>query len=287
MTTERLRQVTEAADFVRARGAASPRIGVVLGSGLGRFTERLERATSLPYSSIPHMPRTTVSGHPGELALGSVRGVDVACLRGRVHLYEGYAPERVAFGVRLLAELGCQVVLLTNAAGAVAVTHLPGDLMLVLDHINLTGGNPLVGHITESGPDFVDMTHAYDPRLAQAARDAARELRVPLPEGVYAGVLGPSYETPAEIRMLDMLGAHAVGMSTVPEVIALRQLGVTVGAISCITNSAAGRPQAILDHEHVQAVAERAHEQLANLMERWIEVALDTLVPGNAGAGAQ
>jgi len=245
-----------------------PSVGVVLGSGLGAFGDQLER--SFAYEDLAGMPVSRVAGHAGRLRVGKIGGVEVACLQGRAHLYEGHPPRDVVFGVRLLARLGCRAVLLTNAAGGIAPQLAPGDRMLITDHLNLTGTSPLVGpHDTSLGLRFPEMGQAYDLRLRDLAQAAARETRVTLSEGVYAGLLGPSYETPAEIRMLRTLGADAVGMSTVLEVIALRQMGVRVGAISCITNLAAGISPVPLDHAEVQAIAQRTSEPFVALLSRW------------------
>lgn len=251
---------------VRDRGPAEARVGVVLGSGLGGFAEGLAQPLCIPYADIPNLPKPRVAGHTGALHLGLVEGVPVACLSGRVHLYEGHDVADVVFGARLLAALGCHTVLLTNAAGGIRSGLGPGSLMLIVDHLNLTGRNPLAG----AAHAFVDLTRAYDPEVADAARSAAREHQIPIEEGVYAGLLGPSYETPAEIRMLRVLGADAVGMSTVAEVIALRALGVRVGAVSCITNLAAGLSGAPLDHGEVQDTARRARARFEGLLGAWI-----------------
>jgi purine-nucleoside phosphorylase len=261
-------EIAAAATHVRQKYPVAPRIGVILGSGLGDWATRLEGAEALPYASIPHMPTPSVPGHPGELWLGRLGGVSVACLRGRVHAYEGHPVERVVFGARLLAELGCSSVLLTNAAGGIRADLTPGSLMLISDHINLSGHNPLVawgGH-----PAFVDLTRAYDAGVLQAARRAAQRLGQVLPEGVYAALLGPSYETPAEIRMLRTLGADAVGMSTALEVIALRERRVAVGAVSCITNFAAGLSDVVLDHDDVQQTAARTRARFEALLDAWV-----------------
>jgi len=242
----------------------------VLGSGLGGFADELAALTRLPYAEIPEMPRSQVAGHAGNLCLGSVAGVPVACLQGRAHVYEGHSQSRAVFGVRVLAELGCRVVLLTNAAGGIHPSFVPGDLMLIVDHLNLMGDNPLRGPNFGDGPRFPDLTEAYDRGLLGLAREAARAAGVTLREGVYAALLGPSYETPAEIRMLRALGADAVGMSTVPEVIALRQLGVSVGAISCITNLAAGISAQPLDHSEVEATARSARTAFTDVLSRWV-----------------
>jgi purine-nucleoside phosphorylase len=227
------------------------------------------------------MPRPSVAGHPGELWLGRLGEVSVACLRGRVHAYEGHPVERVVFGARLLAELGCRAVLLTNAAGGIRADLAPGSLMLITDHLNLSGQNPLVRWAPEGHPAFIDMTRAYDPRLLAAARQAAGGAGIELFEGVYAALLGPSYETPAEIRMLRAVGADAVGMSTALEAIALRERGVLVGAMSCITNAAAGLSAAALDHTDVQQTAARTRERFEALLDAWVlEAASAVALPG-------
>ena len=268
-------RVRAAAAAVRrsARERLAPRVGVVLGSGLGAFADQLTNATRIPYVEIPGMPSSSVVGHAGNLCLGTVAGVSVACLQGRAHIYEGNTPQQAVFGVRVLAELGCSTVLLTNAAGGIHASFAAGDLMLITDHLNLMGDSPLRGPSYGTGPRFPDMTRAYDPELQAAARDAARVCNVTLREGVYAAMLGPSYETPAEIRMLRTLGADAVGMSTVPEVIALRQLGVRVGGISCITNLAAGLSGETLDHAEVEATARRSRDAFTALLTRWVSAA--------------
>jgi len=244
-------------------------VGLVLGSGLGALVERLKPDVSIDYRDIEGMPLPRVPGHSGRLHLANVGGTAVVCLQGRVHLYEGHTPERVVYGVRLLAHLGCSAVILTNAAGATSSQLAPGSLMLVADHLNLTGSNPLID--STGGAQFVDMTNAYDEELREHAQAAANELDIAVAEGIYAGLLGPSYETPAEVRFLSMIGAQAVGMSTVLETIALRGAGVRVGALACITNAAAGVPGSILDHEHVQQVADRARGDFQRLVLGWIE----------------
>jgi purine-nucleoside phosphorylase len=250
-----------------SRASVKPVVGVVLGSGLGAFGERLEQC--IPYDELPGMPVSRVQGHAGKLRFGRIDGIGVACLQGRVHLYEGHSPDAVVFGARLLARLGCRAVVLTNAAGGIAVDLAAGDRMLISDHLNLTGKNPLCGTIDESsGSRFIDMGKAYDARLGELARTAARDVGTSLKEGVYAGVLGPSYETPAEIRMLRAMGADAVGMSTVLEVIALRQMGVRVTAISCITNLAAGISPTPLDHFEVQEIARQTAGPFVALLSR-------------------
>lgn len=259
-----------AAEHVRRGVALEPEVGIVLGSGLGVLAEELEAGGVVPYAALPGMPHAAVAGHAGNLRLGTLAGRNIACLQGRVHAYEGYAPAEVVFGVCLLARLGCRTVLVTNAAGGIDAALRPGDLMLLSDHLNLTGSNPLVGVLTAGCERFPDMSAAYDPEVRAAAERAGAELGLALRQGVYAGMLGPAYETPAEIRMLRALGASAVGMSTVWEVIALRQLGVRVGAISCITNLAAGISPHPLSHAEVQATAERVRGDFVALMRAWI-----------------
>lgn len=272
MSDNLLSRLDEAAAAVRAKSDVVPEVGLVLGSGLGALAESLTHATTVSYDAIPHMPVTSVSGHAGKMVLGDLSGVRVACLQGRVHLYEGHEARDAVFGVRLLQRLGCWAVLLTNAAGGIRTSFTPGTLMLIADHINLTGDNPLFGaNDSALGPRFPDMTRAYDPRLSKLARDAAARAGVRLEEGVYAAVHGPSYETPAEIRMLRTLGADAVGMSTVYEVIALRHMGVRVAAISCITNMAAGMTAATLDHAEVEATASEVRGDFVKLLSAWIE----------------
>lgn len=258
--------------------APAPLIGVVLGSGLGAWADDLGALSKIPYAQIPHMPRSTVVGHAGNLCFGRAGDVPIACLQGRVHLYEGHDPDRVVFGVRLLARLGCKAVLLTNAAGGLDPAHAPGDLMLILDHLNLMGKNPLSGPNQDAlGPRFPDMTEAYDRGLRNAALGAALDVGLHLHQGVYAGLLGPTYETPAEIRMLRVLGANAVGMSTVPEVIALRHMGVRTAAISCITNLAAGISPTKLDHSEVEATANRTRGRFTALLSAWVRASAAVL----------
>ncbi len=264
-------QLDQAVSAIRNHSSTGPLVGVVLGSGLGAWADTLDVRVSIPYSTIPSMPRSTVAGHAGNLVLGLSGGVPVACLQGRAHLYEGNTPEQSVFGARLLARLGCRVTLLTNAAGGIRAGFQPGDLMLIRDHLNLTGANPLVGTNDDAiGPRFPDMTNAYDDALAKLALDAAKKQDVRLHEGVYAGLLGPSYETPAEIRMLRTMGADSVGMSTVHEVIALRHMGVRCGAISVITNLAAGLGTGLLDHSEVEQTARQVQKSLRALLSEWI-----------------
>lgn len=263
--------LAQARQFV-IEGRQAPVLGVVLGSGLGGFAERLEGPEEIPYETIPGMPVATVAGHSGTLCLGRLGAYPIACLRGRAHAYEGHPPARVTFGVRLLHELGCRAVLLTNAAGGIAPTMRAGDWMFIDDHLNLTGSNPLIGpNDAAVGPRFLDLSFAYDRDILAAGLELAGELGLSVHRGVYAGVMGPSYETPAEIRMLATLGASAVGMSTVWEVIALRHRGVRVGALSCITNLAAGLSREVLSHQDVQSTAAAVEGQFDLLMRGWLE----------------
>lgn len=280
-------QLEQAITFVRSKSDLTPQVGVVLGSGLGAWADTLEQRTSIPYEQIPGMPQSTVVGHAGNLVVGLSGGVPVACLQGRAHLYEGNSPERSVFGVRLLARLGCRAALLTNAAGGISPHFHAGDLMLIHDHLNLTGQNPLVGPNDDTfGPRFPDMTHAYDKHLIALARATAAKAGVTLSEGIYAGLLGPTYETPAEIRMLRTLGADAVGMSTVHEVIALRHMNVRCGAISVITNLAAGISANPLNHKEVEEMARQVQQPLRALLSAWIvEVGHAIKGGGSSGGG--
>jgi purine-nucleoside phosphorylase len=248
------RQADEAVAAIRARaeGSLAPRIGVVLGSGLAAFGSAVENATRIPYSDIPNFPRPTAQGHKGELVLGEVSGVKVAVMSGRVHFYEGYAEQQVVYPVRVLGRLGVTAVVLTNAAGAVNKLYKPGDFMVLRDHLNLTGRNPLLGpNDPDLGPRFPDMSQPYDFVLRGATLAAFRGVQATVHEGVYVGLLGPSYETPAEIGMFRQFGADAVGMSTVLETIAARHMGVKVVGISCITNAASDHGGEALSHESV------------------------------------
>ena len=252
--------------YLRERITRAPAAVLVLGSGLGALAGELIDPVRLPYRDIPGSPASTVEGHEGALVVGILAGVEVAVMAGRFHLYEGWEPHEVAAPIRALAALGADLLLLTNAAGGLRPGMRPGDLMVITDHLNLTGRNPLVGPVVAGEPRFPDMAEPYDRAVRARIEETARELRVPLESGVYAALLGPSYETPAEIRMLRRLGADAVGMSTVPEVIVGRSVGMRVGAVSCITNVAAGLGPGVLSHDEVLAVGERVRERLAKLI---------------------
>lgn len=262
-TGDPLARLAEAEAAVRARSTLAPRLGVVAGSGLGAIGDLVEGPVAIPYGEIPHMYAPTVVGHRGQLLLGTLEGLPVAILSGRVHAYEGHAMDEVVFGVRLLARLGAPRVLLTNAAGGIEPWLAPGSLCRIVDHINLTGNNPLTGpNVDAFGPRFPDMSHGYDPDLGRAIQRAASTAGVPLYSGVYAAMPGPSYETPAEVRMLRTLGASVVGMSTAVEAIALNHMGVKVGGISVVSNFAAGVSAAPLDHSEVAEVAAEAGPRL-------------------------
>lgn len=245
-----------------------PRVGVVLGSGLGAFASEVEGAVEISYADLPGWPRSTAAGHAGKLICGRIGGVSVAVLSGRFHLYEGYTPQQVVHGVRELGRMGVRSLILTNAAGAIRPDFAKGRLVLISDHINLQGANPLCGPNDDTlGPRFPDMTHAYAPEYREIARAAGRELGIELPEGVYAGLLGPSYETPAEIRYLRAIGADLVGMSTVAEVIAANHMGIRCLGISCVTNAAAGLTGEKLNHEEVLEAGRAVRAQLVSLLK--------------------
>lgn len=256
-----------AAQFIAGRCGLRPRIALVLGSGLGGFADELTNSTRTLYADIPDFPRSTAVGHAGALVIGEAAGVPVAAMQGRVHLYEGYSPHQVAFPIRVLARLGIKAVVLTNAAGGINPSYSRGVLVAIRDHINLQGANPLVGPNEDHfGPRFPDMTDAYDPELRRIAVEEAAHAGIHLFEGIYAAMLGPSYETPAEIRFLRTIGADLVGMSTVPEVIAARQTGISVLAISCVTNMAAGLSGAKIDHDEVLQTGERVRSKFLALL---------------------
>ena len=244
-----------------------PAVGVVLGSGLGGLADEVEDRIEIPYDQIPGWPVSTAVGHAGVLTLGTIDGVTLAVMRGRAHLYEGIGADRVVFGIRVLARLGIRTLVVTNAAGAIAESHRPGMLVLISDHVNLMGTSPLVGPNDDAlGPRFPDLSDAYDSELRRIAREAAARLDVEAGEGVYAAWLGPQFETPAEIRFMRAIGADLVGMSTVPEVIAARHLGIRCLGISVVTNMAAGVVEGKLGHEEVLAVSAEAEPRLTALL---------------------
>jgi purine-nucleoside phosphorylase len=251
-----------ALEYLDSRLKIRPRTAVVLGSGLGDFANELDNRVEIPYGEIPGWPPSTAQSHAGKLIVGTLAGQPLAVMAGRNHLYEGYTPAQVTFGVRVLAKLGVRSLVLTNAAGGINLNYGKGALVIVSDHINLQGANPLVGANDDScGPRFPDMTEAYDAGYRRVALEAAAKLGIEMPEGVYAAVLGPSYETPAEIQYLRVIGADLVGMSTVPETIVANHMGVKVLAISCVTNMAAGVLPVKLNHEEVLEVGRQVRER--------------------------
>ena len=262
-------RITEAASAIRARAAQSPSIAIVLGSGLGDLADRDEGRTVIPYSAIPHFPTPTVAGHRGNLVFGRLGGVDVAMMQGRFHSYEGHDLDSVTFPIRVLRALGASTLILTAATGGIAPGLRPGDLVCVSDHLNLIGANPLRGPNDDRlGPRFADMTAVYSPRLREFAVEEAGALGFPLKSGVYCALPGPSYETPAEIRMLRTFGADVVGMSTVPEAIVARHGGMEVLAFALVTNAAAGITGEPISHAEVLEVGGEAGERLGRLVER-------------------
>lgn len=264
--------IQRAAAAVRERiGGRQPEIALVLGSGMGYLAERVEDAVRIGYADIPGFPLPTVQGHGGELVIGRLAGRAVIAQSGRFHMYEGHSAQVSSLAVRAFAELGVRTILLTNAAGGIRRSFREGTLMLISDHLNLTGRNPLVGAVLPGEERFPDMSDPYDGALRAIAREVARARRVTLAEGVYAGLLGPTYETPSEVRMLERLGADAVGMSTVVEVIAARARGMRCLAISTVTNLASGISPNKLSHTEVMEVAERVKGELGTLIEGIVE----------------
>ncbi|MGP0021689.1 MAG: purine-nucleoside phosphorylase [Candidatus Sulfotelmatobacter sp.] len=260
-----------AAKLILKRTALRPRIALVLGSGLGGFADSLSNAVRIPYTDIPAFPRSTAIGHAGQMVIGQVTGkagsVPVAAMQGRVHLYEGYSPQEVTFPIRVFGRMGIRALILTNAAGGINLSYSQGALVLIRDHINLQGVNPLVGPNDDRfGVRFPDMTHAYAREYRELAREEANKLNIILEEGVYAGLLGPSFETPAEIAYLRKMGADLVGMSTVAEVIVARHMGIKVLAISCVTNMAAGILDQPLSHAEVMETGERVKTTFESLL---------------------
>jgi purine-nucleoside phosphorylase len=264
-------RIMDAVGFIKKNCPLAPEVGVVLGSGLGEFADSVAEPTAIAYADIPHFKSASVAGHAGRLVLGKIGPTTVAVLQGRIHYYEGHDIGDVVFPVRVLAKLGARSLLLTNAAGGINRAFQPGDLMIIRDHINLTGLNPLRGANDERlGPRFPDMSAAYDPAFQKIIASALADIGLPAHRGVYAGLIGPSYETPAEIRMLAALGADAVGMSTVSEAICARHMGLRVAGISCITNLAAGLSAQQLSHQEVTETGERVKSDFIRLLNRVI-----------------
>lgn len=266
------KQIQEAAQFIEEKIGFNPQIGLILGSGLGVLADLIEDAKVIAYQDIPHFPVSTVEGHAGELVAGQIKGKNVIMMKGRFHPYEGYDLVKVSFPVRVLKQLGVTKLIVTNAAGGVNTSFNVGDLMVIKDHINFMFRNPLIGpNNNDLGVRFPDMSEAYSKKLQQLSHEVAAEQNFKLQEGVYAAVMGPSYETPAEIRMLRTIGADAVGMSTVPEVIAARHAGIEVLGFSCVTNMAAGILDQPLSHEEVIETTERVKPKFLKLVLGIIE----------------
>jgi len=257
-----------AAKFIHRQTKLRPKIALVLGSGLGAFADEFSGAKKIPYAKIPHFPQSTAIGHAGQLVFGTVDGVEVAGMQGRVHLYEGYSPQQVVFPIRVFARMGVKAVILTNAAGGINLNYSAGALVAIRDHINLQGVNPLIGQNDDRfGVRFPDMTRAYDPEFRKFIADAGKKLKMNLHEGVYLALSGPNYETPAEINSFRTLGADLVGMSTVPEVLAARHAGIRVLGISCVTNMAAGVTGEALTAEEVFETGARVKNEFIALLK--------------------
>ena len=266
-------KITEAVNFLKQYISEPPEIAMILGSGLGALGDELEDATKISYAEIPHFPTSAVEGHAGNLVFGKLAGKLVVVMQGRVHAYEGWSAKEVTFPIRVFGIMGIKKLLVTNSAGGINRDFKPGDLMLITDHLNLTGQNPLEGANEDRfGVRFPDMSEGYCLKAREVIIDAARALNIPLKAGVYGGVLGPSYETPAEVRMIGIIGGDAVGMSTVPEVIVANHMGIKVGGISCISNLAAGISSKKLSHEEVKETALLVRETFINLVTKTVEL---------------
>lgn len=266
------KKIKESAEFILSKSKYKPQIGLILGSGLGAIADQIEDAEYYSYNEIPNFPVSTVEGHAGRLVIGKFQGKEVVAMQGRFHFYEGYDMQAVTFPVRVMKLIGVETVVVTNAAGAANKDFVPGDLVLINDHINLSGANPLMGkNLSEFGTRFPDMSNAYDKTLRVKVREIAKGLGIELRDGVYAMFSGPTYETPAEVRMARILGADAVGMSTVPEVIIANHSGMKVIGISCMTNMAAGILDQPLNHQEVMETSEMVREKFINLMTNVIK----------------
>jgi len=267
-----LDQLQETTHFIRSKTDKKPRVGIVLGSGLGAFVNYLKVEAQIPYDEIPYFAAPSVEGHSGRLIIGEMHGLPVVIMQGRVHYYEGHSMEQVVYPIRTLAMLGIEVLVLTNSAGGLDPKMKSGDLMVIDDHINLMGYNPLMGpNIKNLGPRFPDMTEAYDKKLSSILLNILKDNKIPHSRGVYCGVSGPTYETPAEVRYLQIIGGQAVGMSTVPETIAANHLGLRVCAVSCITNPAAGLHTSKLTHDEVTEMARSVEKKFSLLLDQFLE----------------
>ena len=284
--SEQYTRALAAADYIRSRHATAPIVGIILGSGLGNFATHVENATTIPYADIPHWPLSTVVGHSGKLVLGTIGGTPVAVMQGRVHAYEGYSMAEVTFPTRVLGLLGCTKLIVTNAAGGINPAYSEGTLVNITDHINLTGTNaalgpnePRFGLLPGTGERFFDMSTAYSPRLRAIAHAEADNQQIPLRDGVYLAVLGPSFETPAEIRAFRTLGADLVGMSTVHEVIIARHMGMEVLGFSLVTNMAAGVVEKTIHHEDVMEIGKSIEGEFTTLLKALIPQVAQFLPP--------
>ncbi|SHM89672.1 purine-nucleoside phosphorylase [Gracilibacillus kekensis] len=267
-----MNHLNEATSYLQTKITTKPKVGLILGSGLGMLADEIENPTKIKYEEIPGFPISTVEGHAGQLVIGNLQGVEVIAMQGRFHYYEGYGLEAVTFPVRVMKELGIDKLLVTNAAGGINRDLEPGDLMLITDHINNTGQNPLIGeNLSDHGVRFPDMSTAYDRNLQKVSKQVASQLNITLKEGVYVWNTGPSYETPAEIRMLEKIGGDAVGMSTVPEVTVARHAGTQCVGISCISNMAAGILDQPLTHDEVIETTEKVRESFLTFVKQLIK----------------
>lgn len=266
-----VQNITDAVTYIKSQSKTKPRIGVILGSGLGHFVHHMNVEMTFPFNSIPNFIPTTVEGHSGNLILGEINGVQLVVLQGRLHYYEGHDMNTVVFPTRVMAALGIEILIVTNSAGGYGDGMNAGDFMIIEDHINMMGTNPLMGpNIKTLGPRFPDMTEAYDKDLLETAEKILRAQKVFFHKGTYIGVTGPTYETPSEIRMFKAMGGKAVGMSTVPEVIAANHMGIRVAAISCITNLAAGISANKLTHDEVTVTAKRVEKSFCDFLKEFI-----------------
>ncbi|MFP7737102.1 purine-nucleoside phosphorylase [Priestia aryabhattai] len=266
-------KVQQTKDYLLSQIDQCPSIGLVLGSGLGILAEEIEKPIYIPYNEIPHFPASTVTGHAGQMVIGDLKGKRVIAMQGRFHYYEGHSLEAVTYPIRIMKAIGVQQIIVTNAAGGINPNFKPGDLMIIQDHINLTSQNPLIGpNEEEFGERFSDMSEAYSKKLIALAKDVASKNKINMVEGIYAGMLGPSYETPAEVNFLSIIGASAVGMSTVPEVIVAQHSGLEVLGISCISNMAAGISEHSLTHDEVMETTENIKAQFLKLVKEVIAV---------------
>ncbi|MBU8907844.1 purine-nucleoside phosphorylase [Desertibacillus haloalkaliphilus] len=263
-----LHAITESVQFIKNQVSISPQIGLILGSGLGELADEIQNPVTISYADIPHFPVSTVEGHAGQLVIGELHGKQVVAMQGRFHFYEGYSMQEVTYPVRVMKQLGVETMIVTNACGGMNPTFNPGDLMIIEDHLNMTGANPLIGpNEQELGPRFPDMSAAYTPAYVSLVEETAKKLNIPVQKGVYAGITGPTYMTPAELKMLRAIGGDAVGMSTVPEVIVASHMSMKVIGISCITDMAIGEELEPLTHDEVVEVANRTKPRFISLVK--------------------